>query len=255
MRRVWAAQHRRMLDYERSTLSRFDRVIAVSERDKEKFAREYGISHVDTIPTGVDLEFFACSPPTGERRVVFIGSMDWIANIDAMDYFMDEVWPHIVRTVPEATMTVVGRAAPQRLIAKARERGTDGPSPASSMTCVRTYVAPCVRDSAARRRRHAPQGLRGDGDGHPGGVHRIGIEGLAVEAGVHFERADSAADFAAAVVRLLTNAPAAQALSSAARQLVDRHFSNRQVARCFEAICQAAANLPRPLQPRAVAVS
>ena len=91
-RRVWESQHRKMAGFERRALSRFDKVIAVSERDAQRFTESYGLQDVESIPTGVDLDFFAwqAPPPVGgdmAPTVLFTGSMDWAANVDGLkDY-------------------------------------------------------------------------------------------------------------------------------------------------------------------------
>src|SRR5205085_11993296 len=78
LRSMWAAQHAKMARFERESLRQFTAVVAVSDRDAEHFRAHYGIAAPQTIPTGVDLDFFewrlppspgADAPPT----VAFIG--------------------------------------------------------------------------------------------------------------------------------------------------------------------------------------
>ena len=90
---VWGNQYEKMKRFEKRVLSQFDSVVAVSERDRQFFKSDYQIDHCHTIPTGVDTEFFHYVPPTESRQVVFCGSMDWMANIDGIEYFSDRVWP------------------------------------------------------------------------------------------------------------------------------------------------------------------
>src|SRR6185369_16883583 len=101
-RAVWRSQAAKMARYERALLGRFDAVVAVAERDREHFGRAYGANNVSVIPTGVDLDYFAYSPtpalePAEPASVVFTGSMDWMANIDGIEYFMEQVWPAVAR--------------------------------------------------------------------------------------------------------------------------------------------------------------
>jgi hypothetical protein len=92
-RRLWAAQHAKMKRYECDVLRRFDTVIAVSDRDAQAFRKDYGIANARAIPTGVDLDFFAFQDPPPVARdtpptVVFTGTMDWVANIDCVQFFL-----------------------------------------------------------------------------------------------------------------------------------------------------------------------
>ncbi len=123
MRALWRSQFRKIEKFERHALSAFDRVVAVSERDKAQFEQNYGAKDVEVIPTGVDLDYFKPETSGQSKTVVFTGSMDWLANIDGLGYFMDEVWPLIVREEPNASMVVVGRSPPADLVRRAEQRG------------------------------------------------------------------------------------------------------------------------------------
>ena len=115
---VWRNQYRKMHRFEKSVLSRFDSVVAVSDRDRDYFRDEYGIQNCGVIPTGVDTEFFSYQQPLDRPQVVFCGSMDWMANIDGVEYFFDNVWSLIRAKVPNARMKVVGRTPPESLVRK-----------------------------------------------------------------------------------------------------------------------------------------
>jgi len=103
-------QCRKMRAFEARAGRRFDAVIAVSERDREIFEREYGWQHVHTIDTAVDIEYFqACGTAPKRKNVVFLGSMDWLPNSDGAAHFAHSIWPNIRQSHPDATFTIVGR--------------------------------------------------------------------------------------------------------------------------------------------------
>src|SRR6185295_15495372 len=61
---LYGAQYQRMLRYEGRTLARFDGVLAVSDADRQTFARLYPGAirqPVHVVPTGVDTDYFAPS--------------------------------------------------------------------------------------------------------------------------------------------------------------------------------------------------
>src|SRR4029079_4216135 len=105
------------------SLARFDVVVAVSERDGRKFKADYALPDVSVIPTGVDLDYFGHVEPSRERDIVFCGSMDWLANQEAVRFFMDDIWLRIVADIPDARMTIVGRAPPESLVNASRRYG------------------------------------------------------------------------------------------------------------------------------------
>src|SRR6185503_20020944 len=132
-RLLYGAQHRRMLRYERRELARFDGIMAVSDADRETFARLYPgaiTQPVHVVPTGVDTEYFAparesVNPQTAIRNphLIFTGSMDWLPNEDAMLYFCRDVLPAIRAEVPDVALSIVGRTPTPAVKKLAEERG------------------------------------------------------------------------------------------------------------------------------------
>jgi glycosyltransferase involved in cell wall biosynthesis len=247
MRALWRAQHRKMVDFERTSLTRFDAVVAVSERDKGKFRDLYGIANAATIPTGVDAEYLAFSPPGDDARIVFCGSMDWLPNVDGVDYFLSEVWPLISERVPNASMRVVGRTPPKSLVAKAKavsERWSftgyvDDIRPHVSGAAA--FVIPLRVGGGTRIKAFEAMAL-----GCPVVSTTIGVEGLPLTPGEHYLRADSPAETASAIVRLLEDRDLRERLAVTSRRYIEANFSFRVAAKTFENICLRAAQLHAP---------
>jgi glycosyltransferase involved in cell wall biosynthesis len=241
--RVWRDQHRKMVRFEGEVLRRFDVVIAVSERDGAFFRSEYRVPDVGTIPTGVDLGFLQYSAPRAlslamPANVVFVGSMDWMANVEGIEFFMDAVWPTIEAGRPNAKMTVVGRNPPPRLVEAAKARRLPW-----TFTGFVDDVRPYLRDAdvsviplrvGGGTRMKAYEAMA---CGVPVVSTSVGIEGLPLSAGSHFELADEPSAFAQAVLRLLGDDARRLHLSRTARAYVEANFSSRAVARVFEQIC------------------
>ena len=66
----------------------------------------------------------------------------------------------------------------------------------------------------------------------------IGVEGLDLEAGKHYLRADGSGEFAAAVIRLLREPELRESLSRAARHHVEANYGSKVVSDRFERICR-----------------
>ncbi|MEM8984017.1 MAG: glycosyltransferase family 4 protein [Pseudomonadota bacterium] len=201
---IWSGQYDKMRRFENATFGEFDVVVAVAERDRQQFIDDYGVSNPHVIPTGVDLDFFAFNPPTKDREIVFCGSMDWMANQTGIDYYMDEIWPKIAAAVPDASMTVVGRSPPERMVNAARQRNHRFKF-TGFVDDVRDYmrgasvsVIPLTVGGGTRLKAYEAMAA-----GNPIVSTSIGMEGLPVEPGKHFLLADTPEDFANEVVRLL----------------------------------------------------
>ena len=243
---LWRNQYKKMLEFEKQTLRAFDRTIAVSERDCEFFRAEYEVNDCDFIPTGVDTEFFRYRNPENSKQVVFCGSMDWMANIDGVEFFHDRVWPLVSKRVPEARMKVVGRTPPDTLVNRVR-RASDDWEFTGFVDDVRDHVAgaavfviPLRVGGGTRIKAFEAMAM-----GCPVVSTSIGIEGLPVMTGKHYLNADTAEDMAACVVSLLEDEGKRARISEAARTLVASEFGFRKAAAVFEEVCLRTANLQK----------
>lgn len=66
------------------------------------------------VPNGVEVPPEPLDPSAG-AGVVFIGTMDYAPNVQAVRWFRRRVWDDVRRTVPEARLRVIGRGGPERL--------------------------------------------------------------------------------------------------------------------------------------------
>jgi glycosyltransferase involved in cell wall biosynthesis len=248
LRAVWNDQYRKMLDYEREVLRKYDTVVAVSTRDGEAFRRDYGIEQVATISTGVDLDFFGFQPPGEDPTVVFTGSMDWLANADGIEFFLEDVWPVVAARIPAAKMRVIGRSPPAELVRKAARLYPDSWTFTGFVDDVRpeaagaaAFVIPLRVGGGTRLKAYEAMAM-----GCPVISTTIGVEGLPVEDGIHYLRADGANALADALIRVLEDTPLRLRLASAARALVESTFSYRRAAGEFEQICLSTIDAPGP---------
>lgn len=235
---IWGDQYRKMRHFEKVELSKFDTVIAVSERDRNFFNEEYQIDYCRTIPTGVDTEFFAYKPPENDSQVVFCGSMDWMANVDGIEFFFEKVWPLIRGQAPNAKMKVVGRAPPESLVTRIKASASEWEftgfvDDVREHICgAAAFVIPLRVGGGTRIKAFEAMAM-----GTPVVSTSIGIEGLPVTDGKHYLAADDPATFADKVLKLLDNAGVRTSISESARQLVEEQYGYRRAAKVFEEIC------------------
>lgn len=106
-------QAERLLHWEANICGDCSMVTAVSQEDANQITSVSPDSRVQVVPNGVDTEFFSLDhthPQPGE--LVFVGSMDWLANIDAIEWFVEEILP----LLPQTHLTVVGRNPPSKVL-------------------------------------------------------------------------------------------------------------------------------------------
>jgi sugar transferase (PEP-CTERM/EpsH1 system associated) len=233
-------QWRKMQNFERIACHRMDRVVAVSEADSRMMERDYGLQKVYDIPTGVDVDFFKPNGAASPRpnSLVFTGSMDWLPNEDAINYFTQQILPLIKNSIPDVNITVVGRN-PSRKLQELGQRESsitvtgrvDDVRP--FMENAAAYVVPLRIGGGTRLKIYEALAM-----GKPTISTTVGAEGLDIEDGEHILLADTPAEFANAVVRVFTEPQFAQQLGSRAAKTVRERFSWTKVAEEFDSICQ-----------------
>ena len=242
---VWVDQSRKMARLEQRSLSRYDTVIAVSQRDRDALAERYDLASVEAIETGVDLDFFAMNPAEAAPdpgsdggTLVFTATMSWAANVDGIHFLLDEVFPLLLRDRPRIQAVIIGRNPPASLSDKIRQRGlnvhlrgfVEDIRPHVAQANV--YVIPLFVGSGTRIKAFEAMAM-----GRPVVSTTLGIEGLAVTDGENFLRADDAEAFARSILALLADASMRVRIAGAARRLMEERFSWSRVGRQFEAIC------------------
>jgi polysaccharide biosynthesis protein PslH len=238
--------------YERGECRRYDRIVAVSADDRLTMEREYGLTNVEDIPTGVDTEYFR---PGGKvspepNHLVFTGSMDWLPNEDSIRYFTAQILPLIRRSIPDVKLTVVGRNPFPGLI----ELGKRDPAivVTGRVDDVRpyieraaAYVIPLRIGGGTRLKVYEAMAME-----RPLISTSIGAEGLPVSDGEELLLADAPEDFAAAVVRVLKDEALARRLGARAAATVREQFGWDRVAARFAEICRQAARLDKVEESR-----
>lgn len=234
-------QWKKMARYERGACHQYDHVIAVSEDDAEAFREWYGLTNVSAVPTGVDTDFFS---PSGEvtslkNNLVFVGSMDWMPNQDAVRWFVDEIWPTIRKAEPTATFTVVGRRPPpfvQELCMR-----NNGIEVTGTVDDVRPYlerataaIVPLRIGGGTRLKIYEAMAM-----GRPTVSTAIGAEGLPVTDGKELFLADDPQSFAKRALELMKDPGAGNRMGKAAQDRVRRDFGWEAAAKPFIEICEA----------------
>ncbi|HTZ70214.1 MAG TPA: glycosyltransferase [Acetobacteraceae bacterium] len=239
---VWRREAAKMSRFEGETLRRFASVIAVSERDAVALAARYDLAHVPRIDTGVDLAYYRFQSPRADATtVVFSGAMDSRSNIDGIEFLLREIWPLVAVRMKSARMHVVGRNPPAALVAEARDRGY-----AWHFTGTVADIRPHLGegDVAAIPLRVGSgtrlKAFEAMATGLPVVATTLGVEGLGLAPGTDYVAADSAADFASALITLLQDYPRRQSLATAGRTLLEERYGWDRIGRQFEAICTAA---------------
>jgi glycosyltransferase involved in cell wall biosynthesis len=235
-------QYRKIRSFESEACRRFNQVIAVSQTDAEIMRREFDITTVDDVPTGVDTLYYKPdeSIPRRPSNLVFTGSMDWLPNEDAIRWFTDAVLPLIRKSKPDLTVTVVGRNPSPALVELGKRDAAvevtgrvDDVRP--YMDRAAAYIVPIRIGGGTRLKIYEAMAME-----QPIISTTVGAEGLPLVDGKHLLLADTAESFAAAVTRVLEDPGLARQLGASAASLVRERFGWKGVTDRFVEISMMA---------------
>jgi polysaccharide biosynthesis protein PslH len=238
---------RKMENAERHYLRLADHVLAVSETDRDAFARIVDPAKLSVIPTGVDIDYFQpMAIPEDPDSLVFTGSMDWLPNEDAIFYFVDSILPLVAEKYPRVSLEVVGRKPSRKLQSLAEKR--QNLRLTGWVEDIRPYVArgsvcivPLRIGGGTRLKIFEAMAM-----GKAVVSTSVGAEGLPVRSGQNILLADAPKGFADCVISLLRSADERKRLGDAARAMVQEHYSWAKVAASFAAALQDVASRRRP---------
>jgi polysaccharide biosynthesis protein PslH len=240
-RLVYGLEYKRILAYEQEAVQRFHHIIAVSEHDKKLMSAWVDSSKMTVVPTGVDLSQYV--PDSSGREpgplVVFVGAMDWEPNIDAVEYFCGEIWPRVLREVPEAKFRIVGRNPDRRVesvVCDSVEVTGRVPSVLDHLREAAVVVVPLRIGGGTRLKIYEAMAA-----GKAVVSTAVGAEGLNVHNGKDIVLADAPEAFASSIVTLFHDRAKRKNYERAAAELA-AGYGWPAVGKKFEAVLEQVVN-------------
>lgn len=110
----------RLARYERQYCPQYNLNITCSDIDTKRLQELAPRAKVITIPNGVDLNYFQPNVlPLRSNRLIFVGTMNWYPNIDAVKYIANKLWPILKQMHPDLECDIIGASPPAEIIALA----------------------------------------------------------------------------------------------------------------------------------------
>lgn len=212
--------------YELDICRKCDRIITVSEEDKQTLASlEPSLDNIASVPIGVDVDYFdGVVRDPASSNILSIATMYWPPNVDSMLYFHKDILPLVRKEVPDCTLTIAGQRPVQSIQSLASDLGT---RVTGYVEDSRDYARDCgvfivpLRSGSGVRVKI----LNAMAMGLPVVSTSVGAEGLDVISGEHLLIADTPKDFAESVVRVLRDSDLAARLGQNARDQVRENYS------------------------------
>jgi len=219
-------QAARIFGFEKLITAQADAVIAVSDEDAESLRPFRSDGKIEVLPNGIFVDDYIHPPQQrlelGDHLLVFTGKMDYRPNVDAMQWFTNDIFPLIHERAPDARLYIVGQK-PHSSLEHLRSRDhielTGWVSEIQPfLHAAGVFVAPLRMGSGTRLKI-----LEAMAAGCAVVATSVAVSGLREEARRHILIANTAHTFADAVIRLL-NDPAERARLGAETRAVVREY-------------------------------
>lgn len=216
-------EYMKFLREEMQVCNRQDALLVTSARDKEILNAEVPQVPKFVVPNGVDMTYFHPSHLVPEpASLVFTGLMSYVPNHDGMLYFLDKIFPLVLREVPHARVYIVG-GQPRRKLVK---RASHNVVVTGYVEDVRPYVwrssvfvVPLRMGGGTRLKIFEAMAMK-----KPVVTTSIGCEGIDVRNEESALIADEPQAFAQAIVQLIQSADLRQRLVENGYELVKSEY-------------------------------
>jgi glycosyltransferase involved in cell wall biosynthesis len=215
MERLMLLQTPRLLLAEIQAMRLATATFVCSDEDRRYLSRFVGSKRVLTVPNSVRFPPLGGGDASGPT-VLFVGSMGYRPNAQAVEILVQQVWPSIREQVPDARLIIVGSRAELTAVYPSRDPSVtftgfvddlDAWYGKARVICCPIYYGAGTRVKIIEAAAHAKAVVS----------TTVGAEGLDFENEREIILRDGAKDLSEACVRLLRDAPAAARMGEAAR--------------------------------------
>lgn len=218
---------KRLKMVETSVLNQVDALITLTEQDKTDMRQLGCTKPILVSPVGVTFKTNTPAVSSNPKAVFHLGAMDWMPNVQAMEWFIKEVWPLVTHKHPDAIFYLAGKKMPDSF--KAHQSAQlqvvgEVPDALAFMADKQLMVVPLFAGSGIRVKI-----LEGMSLGKTIISTTLGVQGIGGKANQHYVIADTATDFAQTIIAQLENPAQAIQLGKQAQAYSQQTFDNNKV--------------------------
>ena len=222
-------QTKRLKEFEDHILQSVDGVTSISDIVKQYIESVSPNTPVVVTPNGLDIHQFHLTSWEEQDlyTIFFLGSLDWIPNQQGLVWFLDKVWPFIIKKNPQIHLIIAGKNIPEWLMNR-REKNVEYrsniPDTKELYHRYAITIVPLLAGSGIRVRI-----IEGMAYGKCIVSTRIGAEGLLCEHQKDIMIADTAEDFAETILQLVQNPSFVKQIQTEARKTAEKYYDRKKV--------------------------
>lgn len=222
-------QNKRLKRFELNTFERCDAIVTITNEDKKNIQKLFPHKKIETCLTGISLiEYKKVSVPVKYNTLFHFAAMDWIPNVEAVNWLLENVWIHVINEFPDAQLVIAGRGMPENIKHLQSKNISVIEHVENSSEFYATYdimLVPLWSGSGLRIKL-----VEGLAYGKAIVTTTIGAEGIPYEKNKHLLIADTDIEFAEALKTLLRNGDLKINLQNNARDLAEQNFDYKKIA-------------------------
>lgn len=210
-------------------------VVLVSRQDAELARQRFAAPNVNVVDNGVDVDFFKPNLSARDpRKALFLGSLDWRPNQDAVRQMLDSIIPAVHAVLPDTVFSIVGRKPPEWMRERAAktknvELHGDVPDTRPYLHEAAIMIVPLRIGGGSRLKI-----LESLATELPVVSTRIGAEGLELSPQAHFTQVETVDEIAGALIDGLQNRSSMEEQAHRGRARVLQRFDWNNLATRLE---------------------
>ncbi len=210
--------------------------ITCSDIDKNRLETIAPASRVQEIPNGVDIQYFKPDPSVKQNcSLIFIGTLSWYPNIEAVRFIAQQLWPELKQAIPQISIDIIG-AKPPEDIQQLGEQDVhfnvhgfvDDILPYLDRAAI--YICPIMDGGGTKLKILDALSM-----GKAIVAHTIACEGIEVENGKNVLFAHSVDEYIDAIKQLLSNEGLRREMGQSARRLIEDNYAYESVGKKLSA--------------------
>ncbi|NNC83631.1 MAG: glycosyltransferase family 4 protein [Flavobacteriales bacterium] len=216
---------KRLKEYEMSIMNQVDGIATISPEDTQHYMDLGCDIPIETIPFGIDSASYQVELPYQFRPNLFhLGAMDWMPNIEGVEWFLENAWEDIRNAYPQFQLHLAGKASDSYVT----KRPMDGVILDGEVANAKDYMAqhgimivPLLSGGGIRIKI-----IEGMAMGKVVISTSIGAEGIGVTHGKNILIADSPQEFKQRIDEIHENPQMLENIAVNARSFIESNFDN-----------------------------
>jgi sugar transferase (PEP-CTERM/EpsH1 system associated) len=235
---AFSFETQRLKQYEHRILPQFPKVLCCSAEDGRHLQELHPDIKIGILENGVDVQTYAprSTENHGPIKLLFTGNMDYAPNVDAVQYFADEIFPSIQEKFPDVVFEIAGQKPTPQVLALAQRDGISVtgfiPNLADAYAAATLVVAP-LRFGAGTQNKV----LEALSMNIPVICSPIGFHGIGLSHGEGIWREQDTSGFILRIHQILSDTQKHKILATEAGEKIRTRFNWNTIAKQLELYC------------------